>query len=147
VAQSGFAEGERFAVVHQPRVGAHAPQRRRAELVRRRLAAILHDAVAGAYIVQQEVAERVDDLVGQSRGHRPPALPVLEPALLLMFLPRCAPRIPIRNRDALDALRLQRVGRHQLRRAPTDFFVLGYRLQQQIRIRGRSSNTSTCVTI
>src|SRR5271168_4162455 len=38
-----------------------------------------------------------------------PALAVLKPSLLLIFVPRCALRIPIRNRDPLHSLFFQRL--------------------------------------
>src|SRR5215207_9978615 len=69
VAQDGLAEGQREAVVHQPRARPHAPERRRTHLLARRLAAVLHDVVARADVVQQEVAERADDLTAERDGH------------------------------------------------------------------------------
>src|SRR5206468_7300820 len=63
-------EGQRGAVVHVAIVRPHAPQRLGAQLVARRGSAVLDDAVAGADVVQQEVAVRVDDLVAERRGNR-----------------------------------------------------------------------------
>src|SRR5712691_2766256 len=74
VAQDGLVAGERLAVVHQPIAAAHAPQGRRAHLVARGLTAVLDDSVPRADVVQEEIAERVDELAAQRRRHGERAL-------------------------------------------------------------------------
>jgi len=51
-------------------VRAHAPQRNRAQLVGRARTAVLYDAVAGADVVEQEVAVGVNDLVAEGGRNR-----------------------------------------------------------------------------
>ena len=60
--QDRIVEGERPAVVQELRPGAHAPERGCPQQVARALPAVLDDAIARADVVQQEVAERADDL-------------------------------------------------------------------------------------
>src|SRR5882672_920081 len=62
-----------LAVMHQPAAGAHAPERRRADLQPGSLSAVLDDAIAGTDVMQREIAERVDALVAERRrnGERP----------------------------------------------------------------------------
>jgi hypothetical protein len=57
-------------VVHEPRARMQTPQWRSAHLVARRGAAILDDAVAGADVMQQEIAERLDALVAERARRR-----------------------------------------------------------------------------
>ena len=52
--------------MHQAYASAHAPQGRCAKLVSASLSAILHDAVAGSYIMKSEIRERVNSLVANS---------------------------------------------------------------------------------
>lgn len=56
--------------MHQLCSCPESPQRHGAQLVGGIFAAVLHNAVAGSDIVQQVVAERVDDLVSESFRHR-----------------------------------------------------------------------------
>ena len=63
-----LARSKRQVVVHEPAARAQAPERGRPDLVPRRRASVLDDAVTGADVVQQEVAERVDDLVAERVG-------------------------------------------------------------------------------
>src|SRR6185436_15521490 len=67
VTQDRVGERQRRGVVHEAVVRPQAPQRRRSQFVRGR--GCLHDAVAGADVVQQEVAERVNRLVAERGGH------------------------------------------------------------------------------
>ena len=63
----GFAETQRLPVVHQTVARANAPERRGADFITRGLSAILHNSVARADIVQQKVAERMDDFAAECR--------------------------------------------------------------------------------
>src|SRR5262245_8050085 len=63
VARDRVLEAEAETVVHEPAPGPQAPERGGADPVARGGAAVLHDPVTGADVVQQEVAERMDDLV------------------------------------------------------------------------------------
>src|SRR4051812_36475138 len=65
VAEDRLVAGQRRSIVHEPAAAARAPQRGRAHLVARRLSAVLHDPVSGPHVVEQEVAERVDQLVAE----------------------------------------------------------------------------------
>ena len=65
VTLDGVKERAGPAVVQQLRARAHSPKRRRAHFVGGFLAAVLHDAVTGADVMEQEVAEGVDDFVAQ----------------------------------------------------------------------------------
>src|SRR5258708_38127211 len=55
--------------MHHSEVGTQSPQRRGAHLVGCGLATVLHNAVSRAYVVQQEITERVDGLVAQCCRH------------------------------------------------------------------------------
>src|SRR5947209_2481229 len=68
VAHDGLHEGQSRAVVQQAVARPHAPQRRGAYLRPRRLPAVLDYPVARPHVVQQEVAERLDDLVAERCG-------------------------------------------------------------------------------
>src|SRR5687767_4904979 len=70
MAQDHLIAVERCAVMPQPVAAAHAPKRRRADLITSRLSAVLDDAVAGSHVVQQEVAERADALIAERRRYR-----------------------------------------------------------------------------
>src|SRR3954451_6052456 len=65
VTQDRFVEGQCLSIVHVAIVCAAAPQWRGAQLVARRLPAVLDDAVARADVMQQEVTERMDGLIAQ----------------------------------------------------------------------------------
>src|ERR1700749_2991947 len=80
VAQYRFVQGERLravvrgrarraAVVHELVVRPKTPERRGANHVLRGLAAVLDEAVARADVVEQEVAERVNDLIRERGGN------------------------------------------------------------------------------
>src|SRR5262249_37306754 len=62
-----IVDSTRQPVVHQLWARAEAPQRRSSHHVPRAFAAILGDPVARPDVVQQEVAERADSLVAESR--------------------------------------------------------------------------------
>src|ERR1700720_158368 len=84
VALDCIPKRQRFAIVHQPASQPDAPQRRRADSVGRRRHMFLHvrvslaevlydgnlDPVAGADVVQQEVAERMEEPVAECGRHR-----------------------------------------------------------------------------
>src|SRR5256885_16901306 len=90
VPNDGVPQRQRRLVVHQPRVQPHAPQRRRANLVLRTGDAVERqvlpfdlidtpavvlghrhdDAVAGADVMQQEIAERMKRLVAEGGWNR-----------------------------------------------------------------------------
>src|SRR5262245_66554653 len=74
VALDRIVEGERQPVVHQLRTRADAPQRRSSQHVPCACAAVLDDPVARPDVVQQEVAERADGLIAQSRRDNERAL-------------------------------------------------------------------------
>src|SRR5207245_6368724 len=57
VAEDRLVAAEALAIVHQAVPRAQAPERRRPDLVARRLPAVLDDPVTGADVVQQEIAE------------------------------------------------------------------------------------------
>src|SRR5262245_7992205 len=59
-------KAERLAIVHQTIMVTQSPQRRPAQLVAGRGAAVLKYPMANAYVVQQKIAERVNRLVAQS---------------------------------------------------------------------------------
>src|SRR5207249_6587652 len=61
--EDGLVAVERGAVVHQPVAVPHSRERRGADLVARALPAVLDDAIAGADVVEEEIAEGVDPLV------------------------------------------------------------------------------------
>ena len=65
MAQDGFAARERFSVVHEAVACAHPPERRGAHQVCSRLTAVLNNAVARSNVVQQKIAERMNDFVAQ----------------------------------------------------------------------------------
>src|SRR5262247_4748003 len=62
-----IVDSARQPVVHQLGARAEAPQRRSSHHVPRSRAAVLDDPVARPDVVQQEVAERADSLVAESR--------------------------------------------------------------------------------
>ena len=65
VALDGVVDAVALEVVHEPRACMQTPQRRRTDLVPRGSSAVLDDAVTGADVVQQEVAERTNAFVAQ----------------------------------------------------------------------------------
>src|SRR5947209_20166081 len=67
VTQDSFVASEGRIIVHQTVTSPQSPQRSSAQLVGRCLSAVLHNAIARSYIVQQEVAEWVNDLAAQCR--------------------------------------------------------------------------------
>src|SRR5712691_13281853 len=56
-------------VVHESSFHPEAPQRDGAKLVGRVLRTSLNDTVAGSHIVQQEIAERMNDLIAEGVRH------------------------------------------------------------------------------
>ena len=62
-----IVDSTRQPVMHQLGARAEAPQRRSSHHVPRACAAVLDDPVARPDVVQQEVAERADSLVAESR--------------------------------------------------------------------------------
>ncbi len=68
MSQDRVVEAQRLTVMHQLVSSAHTPQRRRAQLVASRRTAVLNYAVARPYIVQQEIAERVDQPITERRS-------------------------------------------------------------------------------
>src|SRR5258705_6987665 len=68
MSQNRVVEAQRLTVVHQLVSSAHTPQRRRAQLVASRRAAVLNYAVARSHIMQQEIAERVDQPITERRS-------------------------------------------------------------------------------
>src|SRR5262245_12764954 len=62
-----IVDSTRQPVVHQLGTRAEAPQRRSSHHVPRACAAVLDNPVASPDVVQQEVAERADSLVAESR--------------------------------------------------------------------------------
>src|SRR6266404_5914892 len=60
---------QRIAVMHKAVSHARAPQRRCPQLGRRFLPTILNDAVSGSDVMQQKVAERMNDLVPERLWH------------------------------------------------------------------------------
>ena len=65
VTQDRVVAGKLLAIVHQAIMGTYSPQRRSAHHVGCALSAVLHNAIAGSDIVQQEIAVWMDDLVAQ----------------------------------------------------------------------------------
>src|SRR5262249_14509886 len=59
-----------LAVMQKEIASAQSPKRRRPDLVVCTLSAVLDDGVAGANVVQQEIAVRMDDFVTESRRYR-----------------------------------------------------------------------------
>src|ERR1700722_4218969 len=55
--------------MHVARSHAEAPKCSRPQLIRGILRRILYDTVARSHVVQQEVAERMNDFISQSVGH------------------------------------------------------------------------------
>src|SRR5689334_20062459 len=51
--------------MHQPALGAESPQRRCTKLVRCILRSVLDDAISCSHVMQQEVAEWMDDFASQ----------------------------------------------------------------------------------
>src|SRR5438105_13329393 len=68
--QDRIGQVEGCRVVHEAAARAQTPERRRPDLVARRRSAVLHDAVAGADVVQEEVAEWLDPFVPEGVRHR-----------------------------------------------------------------------------
>lgn len=56
--------------MHITRSHAEAPKRGRPQLICSVLRGILYDAVTRSHVVQQEVAERMNDFIPQRVGHR-----------------------------------------------------------------------------
>ncbi len=54
-----------LAVVHKSGAGAQSPQRRSSYFIAWRLASVLNDSVTSADVVQQKIAERVNDFVSE----------------------------------------------------------------------------------
>lgn len=67
--QNRFSEGQRFAVMHEPRPGAHAPERRSPQFGARGLTTVLDYPVARADVMQQEVAEWSNNLEAKIIRH------------------------------------------------------------------------------
>jgi hypothetical protein len=65
----GVFQRQGLAIVHMPRVHAKSPQRHGTQFVGGVLRRILHDAIAGSDVVQQEVAVGMDALIPQSLWH------------------------------------------------------------------------------
>ena len=65
----GVAQRQGSQVVHVSGPHPQVPKSGGSQLVRRILRPCLHDAIAGADVMQQEVAVGMDDLVSQCRGH------------------------------------------------------------------------------
>ena len=63
VATDRVLEAKAREIVHEAGAQPQTPERRGPDLVPRRRPSVLHDSVTGAEVVQQEVAERMDDLV------------------------------------------------------------------------------------
>src|SRR5262249_25629696 len=59
-----------LAVMQKKIASPQSPKRRRPNLVVCTLSAVLDDRVAGADVVQQEIAVRMDDFVSESRRYR-----------------------------------------------------------------------------
>jgi len=62
VAHDRIIESQRGAIVHEFRARAHAPERRVRSLFAVPLTTILDNAVAGSHVMQQEIAEGVENL-------------------------------------------------------------------------------------
>ena len=60
-------QGQRLQVVHEASPSAEAPERRRSQFVLRVRPAVLNDTVAGAHIVQEKIAERMNHFVAERR--------------------------------------------------------------------------------
>jgi hypothetical protein len=69
MALDGVVKGGGPAVVEQLRAGAHSPERRGAQFAPGFLTAGLDDAVAGAYVMEQEVTVRVNDFIAELVGN------------------------------------------------------------------------------
>ena len=69
VALDRVLQRQGLEIVHVPWSHAQAPQGRRPQFVGRVLWRILYDAVTGPDVMQQEVTERMNDLVPQRLGH------------------------------------------------------------------------------
>jgi len=65
VAQDGLVPRGGKSVMHQPVAGAQPPERRGSQFVGRVGRAVLHDSIAGTYVMQQKIAVRVDHFVPQ----------------------------------------------------------------------------------
>jgi hypothetical protein len=62
VTQNRIMRSQRLSIVHQPRANPQTPERRRTNLVARKRATVLHNAIAGVDIVQKEITKRMNDL-------------------------------------------------------------------------------------
>jgi hypothetical protein len=69
VALDRVFQGQGLEIVHVPWSHAQAPQGRRPQFVGRVLWRILYNAVTGLDVMQQEVTERMNDLIPQCVGH------------------------------------------------------------------------------
>lgn len=61
---------QRLQIVHEPSLGAQAPQWSSPQFIRRILWSHLDDTVARPHIVQKEIAERMNDFIAQSLRNR-----------------------------------------------------------------------------
>ena len=69
MARDRVLQRQRSEIVHIPRSRAQTPQWGRAQLVGGILRWSLHDAITRLDVMQQEVAERMNDLASQRLGH------------------------------------------------------------------------------
>src|SRR5580704_1656788 len=66
MAKNRLLEGLRLQIVHEPGFRAHTPKWGRTQFVLRILGSSLNNAVTSAHIMQQEITERMNDLIPQS---------------------------------------------------------------------------------
>jgi hypothetical protein len=69
VSVDGIFESQRFEVVHVARPHAQTPERSGAQFVCSVLRGILYDTITRSHVMEQEVAEGMNDLVPQSFGN------------------------------------------------------------------------------
>ena len=62
---NGIFQRQGPEIVHVPRVHAESPERHGAQFVRCILRRVLDDAVAGMYVMKQEIAVRMNNFVAQ----------------------------------------------------------------------------------
>src|SRR5215471_10589582 len=55
--------------MHELGPGSQPPERSGTQLVCRPLTSVLYDSIAGPYVVEEKIAERVNDLVTKRRRH------------------------------------------------------------------------------
>ena len=106
--EDGFRHSDAQAVVHEPGPNPQSPERRCAHLVPRRLPTGLDDPVARTDVVEQKIAEGVDDLATQRGGH-------LERAAVDLRSRRCGLESS-RVTNGATHRRKQRVAAHGCRR-------------------------------